>query len=230
MSRRYALYFAPPEHTDLWRLGCAWLGRDPATGRRLRPPAVDGFSAQRIRGLTASPRLYGLHATLKPPFRLRSGCTRDDLVEAAHALAARHAAFALPALEVGTLAGFLALRTSLPSDRLRRLADACAVELDHFRADPQEEELVRRRQAGLTPRQEELLLHLGYPYLLDQWRFHITLTESVAGVEAERLAAWLASYFRAATQPVRCEDICLFVQPAPRAEFQILRRFPLRET
>jgi len=230
MSPRYALYLAPPEHSDLWRLGCAWLGRDPTTGRAVSQPAVDAFSAERIRGLTASPRLYGLHATLKPPFRLRSGCGRDDLVEAAQALAARHAAFALPTLEVGTLAGFLALRTALQSDRLQLLADACAVELDHFRAHPQEEELARRRQAGLTPRQEELLLRLGYPYLLDQWRFHITLTESVAGAEADQLVAWLASYFRAATQPVRCEDICLFVQPAPRAEFQILRRFPLRKT
>ena len=229
MTARYALYFAPAERTDLWRLGCAWLGRDPVTGRGLAQPAVDGFSADRIRALTASPRLYGLHATLKPPFQLRPGSTREELVDAAQALAARHAVFALPVLEVGMLTGFLALRNSLESDRLHALADACAVELDRFRANAPEEELARRQAAGLTRRQEELLSRFGYPYLLEQWRFHITLTEQLTGAEAERLGTWLAGYFSAAAQPLRCEDICLFVQPVPGAEFQILQRFSLRK-
>jgi putative phosphonate metabolism protein len=228
MTARYALYFTPAQDTPVWSLGCAWLGRDPATGQVLGRPQVDGFSAERLRELTAFPRLYGLHATLKPPFRLRPGSTSEELADAVRSLAARHASFQLPRLAVGLLAGFLALRTVADSPRLRALADAGVTELDEFRLPPDDAELQRRRAVGLTWRQEELLLRYGYPYVLDEWRFHITLTERLATADAERLRPWLAEHLRTALdQPLRCEDVCLFVQPLTGADFRLLQRFPL---
>ena len=78
------------------RSGCAWLGRDAASGIALSQPPVDSVSGERLRALTASPRHYGLHATLKPPFRLAAGTTDEMLVGAVSELAARMPSFTLP--------------------------------------------------------------------------------------------------------------------------------------
>jgi len=49
-------------------------------------------------------------------------------------------------------------------------------DLDGFRAPLGEAEIARRRGAGLTPAQEACLRDWGYPYVMDHFRFHITLT------------------------------------------------------
>src|SRR5580765_1319177 len=100
MTVRYAIYFAPPETTALWQAGCRWLGRDPCSGAQHPQPEVEGWSAERIVQITASPRMYGFHATLKPPFRLAEGRTVAELASAAQELAAHLQAFILPQLSV----------------------------------------------------------------------------------------------------------------------------------
>ena len=45
-----------------------------------------------------------------------------------------------------------------------------------FARPPGAAELERRRKAGLSAAQEKMLLRWGYPYVLDEFRFHLTLT------------------------------------------------------
>ena len=99
---------------------------------------------------TASPRLYGFHATLKPPMRLATAY--DLFLDDAAALAGRLPAFELPPLAVAEVSGFLALREMRPSPELQQLADACVTELDGHRAPADAAELARRRGRGLAPR------------------------------------------------------------------------------
>src|SRR3954451_16491972 len=179
MSARYAVYFAPAQNSLLWQLGCAWLGRDAAKDCMLAQPDVEGMASGGVQGLTVSPRRYGLHATLKPPFRLAIGGTHDNLICATRALASRLQPFALPALAVDVLSGFIALRTVHDSDALHALADACVAELDGYRLPADASEIARRRAHGLSPIQETLLARFAYPYVLSEWRFHMTLTEGV---------------------------------------------------
>jgi putative phosphonate metabolism protein len=228
VAARYAVYFAPPQQSLLWSIGCAWLGRDPASGQAIPQPGSEDIPLPQLRELTASPCMYGLHATLKAPFRLIAAASQEDLVDAVRTLASRHAVFELPKLEIGLLAQFIAVRTVGPSAPLQRLADATVVELDRFRLPPDDEELSRRRAASLTQRQNDLLRRYGYPYVLDQWRFHITLTERLNADDAERLQPWLREHFRdALASPLHCTDVCLFSQALPNANFRLLRRFPL---
>lgn len=230
MTARYALYLAPSEDSPLWRTGCAWLGRDARTGAWLPQPAIEGISPERVEALTASPRHYGLHATLKPPLRLAAGISVDVLTDAARALAASTSAFTLPMLAVDTLSGFIALQTVHPCAALQRLADRCVAELDRFRQPADAEEVTQRRGAGLSARQEALLSRFGYPYVMDEWRFHITLTERVAGTERDLLLAWLTPHFAAAlAAPLRCEDVCLFVQDSAAQPFVLRERFALAD-
>jgi putative phosphonate metabolism protein len=221
---RVAVYYAPRGGDVLFADAAAWLGRDPATGAIVQQPDIAG-----IAEATAEPRLYGFHATLKPPMRLADGCGWKDLAAAAATLADRIGPFDLPALSVQDVFGFLALRESEPSALLQALADACVEHLDAFRAPPSETEFSRRRRAGLTPLQDEMLVRWGYPYVFDTWFFHLTLTRRLSAVEKQVFMPAAETYFaRAIATRRRVSDICLFVQPAPGAPFVIRERFPLR--
>lgn len=165
---RFAIYYTAPA-TELAARGAGWLGYDIATGDLCEQP--EGLSE-----LTDTPSRYGFHATLKPPFYLADGQSLADLARAARTLTLALPAFELPALHVSGLGRFLALTTT-DTPALHALAAACVQELDSFRAPPSDAELARRRSKGLTDRQEALLARWGYPYVLDEFRFHMTLTD-----------------------------------------------------
>jgi putative phosphonate metabolism protein len=221
---RVAVYYAPRPDDALLADSSAWLGRDPASGAAVPQPDIANLAE-----VTAEPRLYGFHATLKPPMRLASGCGWDHVAAAAATLADRIAPFDLPQLSVQDVFGFLALRETAPSGPLQALADVCVEQLDAFRALPSEAELARRRRGNLTPRQDAMLVRWGYPYVFDTWFFHMTLTRRLSAAEKLVYLPAAARYFaRAIATPRRVSDICLFVQPAPRAPFVIRERLPLR--
>jgi len=220
---RVAVYYAPPRNDVLWQLGCQWLGRDPDSNAALPQPMVPG-----IAELTADARLYGFHATLKPPMALRPGASWDGVVTAAVDLAASLAPFALPQLEVADLHGFIALRNVEPSAPLQALADACVRELDHLRAPPSEAELARRRKAHLTATQDAMLLRWGYPYVFETWFFHMTLSRRLSAEEHARVMPHARAYFADTLQaPRMVREICLFTQAEPGAAFVLAERLPL---
>lgn len=221
---RLALYWAPEEADALHERGSIWLGRDAATGAALAQPAVDGID---LAQATADPRGYGLHATLKPPFRLAHGyaAARD----AAAALAARTAPFDLPPLSVHDLDGFLALREDAPCRALHAFADACVTALDDHRTPPDAAEVARRRPERLTEAQREHLTRWGYPYVFEEWRFHVTLTRRLTAEEKAVLMPAVTQFLGDAPgRARRVSAVSLFVQAEPGAPFTIAERLPLR--
>ncbi|HEY7760810.1 MAG TPA: DUF1045 domain-containing protein [Burkholderiales bacterium] len=226
MHPRYAVYFAPHDGSSLWQLGCSWLGRDPQRDCALEQPSLPGFTHARIADVTAAPRVYGFHATLKAPFALDDGCAAADLHAALAAFARQRTPFPLPRLEVGMLGGFIALRPVSASSALDALARDCVVELDRWRAPPHADELARRRAASLSARQEAMLARYGYAYVLDEFRFHLTLTDRMPGHEAQSLRELLAEHFTdALRQRLAVDSICLFVQERPGVPFTLARRY-----
>jgi hypothetical protein len=217
MTARVAVYYAPDSADPLWQAGCAWLGRDPQSGRRFVGP---------YDALTESPRRYGFHATLKPP--MRPAHSWRGLLDDAAALAARLQPFELPALAVADLEGFLALRETAPCPPLHALADACVVELDSHRTAADAAELAQRRRGGLTPEQDAMLVDWGYPHVLSTWRFHMTLTRRLSPAErAEVQPAAQAHFAPALAMSRRVEAICLFTQAETGAPFLLAERFTL---
>ncbi|NVO57057.1 DUF1045 domain-containing protein [Rhodobacteraceae bacterium B1Z28] len=170
---RYAIYFAPPAEAEWTKFATSWLGWDMDTGSEVTHPALDGID---VATVTEVPRKYGLHATMKPPFRLRDGQSFGALQDACASLAAVRAPVTLDGLQVARLGRFLALLPLGNTDDLNALATACVQELDTFRAPTSAAELVRRRAAGLTPEQDANLVQWGYPYVNGLFRFHITLS------------------------------------------------------
>lgn len=167
---RFAIYYVPSQG-PLADFGAVWLGWDIARGCD-----VTQLDLPNLHDITMTPRIYGFHGTLKPPFRLQAGTTLDGLDMAVANLAKTQAPAICDGLELTTLGHFLALTPSGDIGQVRRLAEACVRALDAFRAPTKEAELARRRQAGLSPKQEALLLRWGYPYVMEEFRFHLTLS------------------------------------------------------
>lgn len=228
MASRYALYWAPPVTAPLHRLGSHWLGRDAAAGTLLPQPLVAPLTTERFAALTAEARNYAFHATLKPPIRLRAERTAAEFHAAAAAAARESRPFTAPPLKVGRIGAFLALVPGGDQADWRRLSDHMVTALDPFRQPPDELELARRRGNGLTPSQDVNLLRWGYPYLFEDWRFHMTLSASLTSPEAERIEAAALAYFAGIErQSVAVTDVCVFEQSQPGSPFLITARYPL---
>ncbi|HEX9463788.1 MAG TPA: DUF1045 domain-containing protein [Alphaproteobacteria bacterium] len=225
---RYALYYAPRPDEALARFAASWLGRDPERDGAVVQPLVGGLASARLAEITAEPRRYGFHGTLKPPFDLAPSATLERLLADAAAFASQRRPIELPRLTLKAIGGFLAL---VPDHHpaLDALAADCVSDFDAFRAPPDPADVARRRQAGLSARQDELLARWGYPYVMDEFRFHLTLTGSLEAPEravVERVLEPLVAPFSAAPLPVR--DLVLFVQDSRDRPFRILARFPFQ--
>ena len=228
-SARYAIYYAPRPDEGLSMLANQWLGRNPETGELLAQRVDFPFTAEWLADMTADPRLYGFHGTLKAPMALRDDAGEADLLAALGAFAAARRPFVVPAVQLTCLSGFMALVPAERCEPLQDLADSCVIEFDEFRRPPGEAELVRRRAAGLSPRQEALLQRWGYPYVLEEWRFHLTLTRRLADdVERSSVTELLHRRFAGyLDRSLAVKDVCLFRQPGPGRPFTVQARFAL---
>jgi putative phosphonate metabolism protein len=220
---RVAIYYAPLPDDPLTPLAAAWLGRDAELNAPVAQPPIEGISE-----VTAEPRLYGFHATLKPPMRLVDGTSWPEFMAAVRAVAAGVAPFDLPPLAVQDLHGFLALRETQPSTELQGLADAFVEQLDDLRAPASEAELARRRKANLTAEQDAMLVRWGYPYVFGTWFFHMTLTRRLTDADKARILPAAEAWFAPATALVRrVRDICVFTQSTDGAAFTLAQRVSL---
>ena len=222
MSARYAVYFAPAQGSPWWEFGTRWLGRDECLDLQISQTALPQIEPAELHAATAEPRRYGFHATLKAPFALRSGRTVDDLITRMQDLAATLMPVALGPMQAAKLGDFLALVPVRVPDALLGLASACVTLLDDLRAPLSAADLLRRRVEHLDAREQSLLAQYGYPYVLERYRLHLTLSGPVAPPMAERIlhasAAPVAQLN--ATAPLTLDRLCLFVEPAPGQPFK----------
>lgn len=200
MTARYALYFMPAPGSAWARFGADWLAQPDS---RLDHP-----------------RRYGFHATLKAPFRLRAGAGLEDLVRALDAFARTQRAFSVKRLRVTQLDDFLALVPERSDARLDALAAECVKRFDGWRAPLNALELDRRRREPLTRRQEALLARWGYPHVLDEYRFHLSLSGPLRGAPAP------ADMPALPCAPLDIDAISLCEEPAPGAVLRVAHRAP----
>lgn len=218
--KRYAIYFVPP-FGPLAMAGAGWLGRDAATGTSLPQPDPA------LPALTGAPRRYGFHATLKAPFRLRAPENPESLLAGLSELAATLRPVVLDGLSVQVFHGFLALLPVGGTAPLNALAAEVVMQLDRFRAPLNPTEIARRNPAELTQRQRALLGAWGYPLVLDEFRFHMTLTDRLTPDQASVLLPLAQAHFAdALREPVVIDALTLFAEDETGV-FHQLDRFEL---
>ena len=226
---RYAIYYVSAPGSTLDRFGAQLLGYDAFGGKAL--PFPDGVTQATPdwRDLTSDPRKYGFHATLKAPLTLAQGKTETELLVACQAFAGT--ARTIPAIQpiVDAISGFIAVVPAEPSAELERLAADCTSEFDSFRAPLTAEDRARRNPTKLTERQREHLDRWGYPYVMKDFRFHMTLTGRLdAGRHGPVLAMLRDRFSTIDLATLLIDRIALFRQDDEDSRFRIIGHWPLR--
>jgi len=225
MGARYALYYAPDTAGPLWQRASRWLGRDAATGEDVAQFVPDGFEQHGFAALTAGPRHYGFHATLKAPFRLAENRSEDQLLTTVEEFARDRMAFTA-AIAPQILGNFIAFRLVSPSTEMQALHQGCVCAFDDFCAPPSTLDLEQRRKATLSAEQDERLVKWGYPYIFDDFRFHMTLSGRVdAEPLRHKLLEAATAYFAEDSGAHSFASLCVFHQPDAASPFTIIGRF-----
>ncbi len=228
---RYAIYYVAAPGSALDRFGAALLGYDALSGSDL--PFPDGVlqSVPDWHGLTRDPRKYGFHATLKAPLPLAQGKTEAGLLAACEIFAATPRPIPVIAPVVDSISGFIAVVPAERSPELERLAADCVRELDPFRAPLTPEDRARRNPAALTPRQNDYLDRFGYPYVLEEFRFHMTLSGRLDDEPRQPILAMLRGRFATlGLAALAIDRIAVSRQEDAGSRFRVLREFVLTPT
>ena len=225
---RYAIYYAPAQGSFLDQFGAEMLGYDAWIGAAL--PFASGVVEQvpDWRELTQDPRKYGFHATLKAPMSLNG--RRESELHAACADFARQPR-PIPKITpvVNPISGFIAVIPEGRSTELEQFAADCVRAFDPFRAPLTADDRARRNPSRLTPRQVEYLDRWGYPYVMEEFRFHMTLTGRLDEARREAVLAMLRERFaRLSLTELAIDRVALFKQTDAKARFEIIGDWQLR--
>lgn len=226
---RYAIYYTPDAEDALTLAANKWLGRDAMTGKDVkRASKISSLSDDAFDASMANARRYGFHGTLKAPFELAQDKDLADLEEEVEAFASMMDPFLLPNFVIGQLGPFFALQLEEPSLQLAGVAADIVRKFDHFRAPMSKEDFERRNPEKLSVSQRQNLMEWGYPYIFDDFRFHITLSDPIENGVAGEYRAALTDHFGAhLKKPYQFSALSIFVEPERGAPFALYRQFPL---
>lgn len=228
---RYAIYFTPPASDPLLKVAANWLGRNAFTGQPVRSPQIRNLAHEEITKLTESARRYGFHATLKAPFHLAEEVEERELLSALMHFASSMKPVEIPKLTIANLDGFFALVPEEPVARLNQLANDIVVAFDRFRAPPSAKETARRNPEKMSVSERRNLEQWGYPYVFDDFRFHMTLTNPVAEPDREKISQMLSEFLEPVLEePVEINNIALFIEAEHGAPFEVHSLHPLAGT
>jgi putative phosphonate metabolism protein len=221
LAVRYAIYFSPAKDHPLTEAASRWLGRNAFSG-------AQHYNHATYAEMTEEPRRYGFHATLKAPFELSEKYSEADLVAALEQFAASQSVFDIPRVVIGALGPFFAL---IPDRTYQPLQDFAAEIVDHFdrfRAPLSETDIARRRPQNLTESQRQNLSLWGYPHVMDDFHFHMTLTGRIDESDAPAIQDVLSTKFSEfVDRPLTISGLALFVEETRGAPFTVHRWHPL---
>jgi putative phosphonate metabolism protein len=225
---RYAIYFAADADSALSRFGAGLLGYDAHTGRELPFPDEALRTAPDWRDVTSDPRKYGYHATLKAPMALAPGKTEAELAAACATFAGQARPIPLIRPVVDSISGFIAVIPAEPVAELQQLAADCVRDFDEFRAPLSAEDRARRKPERLSERQRDYLDRWGYPYVMEEFRFHMTLTGRLDAERRGPILEMLRARFAALRLDTLAIDrIALFKQDDGKTRFRIIGEWAL---
>lgn len=216
--KRVAIYHVPSG--AFHSAGSSWLGWDNRAGRALDQPMGSA-------GKTIRPQKYGFHATIKAPFKLNDGCHIDTLITATQGLCASLSAVDIGTLRLKRIGGFLAIVPQSPSEELLHLAQTLVTKLDTFRSPLTQDDIARRRKSRLSARQDALMLDWGYPYVLEQFKYHMTLTDRLSDQALVASETDAAQHFaKFLTNPYSINNVSLCAEDQD-GRFHVVKTFDL---
>lgn len=224
MTLRYAIYFTPPADDPLTVAAARWLGRDAFSSGAFADRAPEIATVD----LVGEPRRYGFHATIKAPFELHDEVGEEALMEAFRGFAARAKPFEVPQLVLSQLGPFFALVPGELCPELQDFAAEVVRRFSPFRAPLSEADIARRKPETLGESQRRNLMQWGYPYVMGDFRFHMTLTGPVDPERSPDVRRTLEDYFADhIARPLPISGLALFVEETRGAPFTVHSWLPL---
>ena len=180
--KRVAIYFLPKKNSSLENFGKNLLGRDInkkkkiSLTRRQKYFISRGFTFfDELKDYCEQPAKYGFHATLKAPFRLKRNVKTKNFYDVISHIAAQHSRFKIQGLKIVYSKKFTFITSRKPNKLLINLENDLVKHLDTFRAELNKKEIKKRIPDSLTFKQNKYLKEWGYPFVFDQFKFHMTL-------------------------------------------------------
>lgn len=214
---RYAVYIAPSDTSMLGEFGRHVLQSTPVQNDRPLQLSVTEKAAH-----------YGFHSTFKAPMELASGCTEQALLDAVQDYVHTKQRVALTGLQPNIVDGFLALTLPDSPD-----VDAFAADVMHsfepFRAPLSEADRQRRNPETLPERKRQYLENFGYPHVLEEFNFHMTLSNRIKNEQdSHSYHQWLMqNYKMIVTQTPWLDQLAVFWQPDRASAFTRIGKSPI---
>jgi hypothetical protein len=140
--------------------------------------------------------------------------------------AARHGPFMLAPLRLMLLSGFPVLSAKAVMEPFFALEKSLLETLSPMFLPPDPQSLARRGK--LNSRQIENFWKWGYPFVLNDHRFHLTLGD--VGSSDEYIKALKGYFAPSLLNSLAISKVSLCVQNAPDGKFMLLKDFPLSKT
>src|SRR5262249_55850996 len=95
-------------------------------------------------------------------------------------------------------------------------------DFDGFRAPLTDADRARRHPSRLTPRQRDYLERWGYPYVMEEFRFHMTLTGRLDPARSSPLEMLRERFRDLGSGELSVDRIALFRQDGSDRRFRII--------
>ena len=211
--KRYAIYYAPIENPELDLFGKCWLGWDPYKGVETTKSDLSKLpSFKKFSSLVLTPKQYGFHGTIKAPFRLKNEYTYNDLENKVREISKQIHSFYFDQLIIKKLGNFIGL---IPTNNLKinAVSNKFVEELDYLRDELSESEIKKRKPHKLTSNQKQMLFKWGYPYVFNEFKFHLTLTGKLRIEEIDNVYKYLQTILKSVNlRKIHFKSICIFGQ------------------
>ena len=215
MTARYAIYFAPDDESELGIFGATVLRRRALDASDwLNPDLAIEFPPSSIwSDRIERPAHYGFHATIKAPFELAEDQSADHLIADVAEFCKVRQSISLHGLAPIRTSRYDALAFEQQPEALSQLATDCVISFEKYRAPLTEADIKRRDPDSLTDSEKKNMQRFGYPYILDDFNFHMTLSGRNDHNDSAYLD-WLNRLYQSmvVNTPV-LDRLCIFYQP-----------------
>jgi hypothetical protein len=123
----------------------------------------------------------------------------------------------------------LAFTLDNPMDAVAAVASHCVQDLRPLSAPLTPVDIARRRRAELSSQQDAYMLQWGYPYVFEEFRWHMTLSGPLthhSAMQREHFRLGALQHFES-LPPMSLDGLALFRESAPGDAFEYVARWPL---
>ena len=185
---RYAIYYAPPKESSLEEFGRYWFGWDPLNAKLInnkqRINYLNRFGIKNLKNIDKNvliAKKYGFHGTLIPPFKLNKNYSTNKLFKKTDEIAKKFKKFKFYKFKLKKINNFYAFVQNKKNSNINKISNRLVKELFKFRSPLTKKEIDKRNPSKLSKLQLNILHKWGYPYLMSEFKFHMTIASEVTG-------------------------------------------------